>query len=174
MQLGLRGQAALEYLMTYGWAILVVLIIGVAMWQMGVFSPAPVGFGKEGFSQVTVIDAKLSGDQLTLYLSNDGGTRLLLQSITANISNDKFGEDPGTDCMIEIGSWSGDCFSVFGVDPDGVMRPGRNVEVNLTCSSGTCIYTSGKYYRANVAIEYTNQASSISHKSSGQVWGTSE
>ena len=26
--------------MTYGWAILVILVIGVAMWQMGIFSPA--------------------------------------------------------------------------------------------------------------------------------------
>jgi hypothetical protein len=34
---GGRGQGAMEYLMTYGWAILVVMIIGVALWKMGVF-----------------------------------------------------------------------------------------------------------------------------------------
>jgi hypothetical protein len=28
----------MEYLMTYGWAILVVMIVGVAMWRMGIFS----------------------------------------------------------------------------------------------------------------------------------------
>jgi len=33
-----KGQGAMEYLMTYGWAIAVVLAIGIGMWRMGVFS----------------------------------------------------------------------------------------------------------------------------------------
>jgi hypothetical protein len=33
-----RGQGAMEYLMTYGWAILVVMVVGVAMWRLGVFN----------------------------------------------------------------------------------------------------------------------------------------
>ena len=46
-----KGQAAAEYLMTYSWAILVVFIIGVVLWQIGIFNPsssptgAAVGFG---------------------------------------------------------------------------------------------------------------------------------
>lgn len=27
----------MEYIMTYGWAVLVVIIVGVVMWQMGIF-----------------------------------------------------------------------------------------------------------------------------------------
>ena len=34
-----RGQAAMEFLMTYGWAILVVLIALGALFYLGVFSP---------------------------------------------------------------------------------------------------------------------------------------
>ncbi|HHQ45164.1 MAG TPA: hypothetical protein ENN13_03400 [Candidatus Altiarchaeales archaeon] len=34
---GQKAQGAMEYLMTYGWAILVVMIVGVAMWRLGVF-----------------------------------------------------------------------------------------------------------------------------------------
>ncbi|MFH1788404.1 MAG: hypothetical protein ABH834_03380 [Candidatus Altiarchaeota archaeon] len=33
-----HGQGAMEYLMTYGWAILVVMAVGVAMWQLGIFN----------------------------------------------------------------------------------------------------------------------------------------
>jgi uncharacterized protein (UPF0333 family) len=33
-----KGQGAMEYLMTYGWAILVVMIVGVVLWQLGVFN----------------------------------------------------------------------------------------------------------------------------------------
>ena len=37
MKLKNKGQGAMEYLMTYGWAILVVMIVGVVLWQLGVF-----------------------------------------------------------------------------------------------------------------------------------------
>jgi hypothetical protein len=33
-----RGQGAMEYLMTYGWAILVVVAVGISMWRLGVFN----------------------------------------------------------------------------------------------------------------------------------------
>ena len=33
----LKGQGAMEYLMTYSWAILVVAIVGMVLWQIGVF-----------------------------------------------------------------------------------------------------------------------------------------
>jgi hypothetical protein len=34
-----KAQAAMEYLMTYGWAILVVIIVLAALWSMGIFAP---------------------------------------------------------------------------------------------------------------------------------------
>ena len=34
-----KGQAAMEFLMTYGWAILIVLVAIAALYFMGVFSP---------------------------------------------------------------------------------------------------------------------------------------
>ncbi len=39
-----KGQAAMEYLMTYGWAILIVIIVVAALWAFGVFQvpSAPV------------------------------------------------------------------------------------------------------------------------------------
>jgi len=35
-----RSQSAMEYLMTYGWAILVISIVLAALWQLGVFNSA--------------------------------------------------------------------------------------------------------------------------------------
>src|SRR5487761_2388999 len=35
---GLRSQSAMEYLMTYGWAILIVAVVLGALFQLGVFS----------------------------------------------------------------------------------------------------------------------------------------
>jgi Concanavalin A-like lectin/glucanases superfamily len=36
----LRSQSAMEYLMTYGWSILIVAVVLAALFQLGVFSPA--------------------------------------------------------------------------------------------------------------------------------------
>jgi len=33
-----KGQGAMEYLMTYSWAILVIVTVGLVLWQLGVFN----------------------------------------------------------------------------------------------------------------------------------------
>jgi hypothetical protein len=33
-----KGQGAMEYLMSYSWAILIILVVGVAIWQLGIFT----------------------------------------------------------------------------------------------------------------------------------------
>ena len=47
--LGNKGQGAMEYLMTYGWAILVVMIVGVVLWQLGVFNVGQGNLVTTGF-----------------------------------------------------------------------------------------------------------------------------
>ena len=36
----MKGQTALEYLITYGWAILVILVVLAVLWYYGIFTPA--------------------------------------------------------------------------------------------------------------------------------------
>ncbi|MFQ6021050.1 MAG: hypothetical protein ACE5J4_03510 [Candidatus Aenigmatarchaeota archaeon] len=48
-----KGQTAMEYLMTYGWAILIILIVGGLLVYYGVFSIKP-GASKQGFGLVDV------------------------------------------------------------------------------------------------------------------------
>jgi hypothetical protein len=35
-----KGQGALEYLMTYGWALLIIVVVGAALYALGVLNPA--------------------------------------------------------------------------------------------------------------------------------------
>ena len=49
------GQSALEYMMTYGWAILIIVIVAVILYSMGIFTPSSsVSFSSSGFSPFTV------------------------------------------------------------------------------------------------------------------------
>lgn len=36
----MKGQGAIEYLMTYGWALLVIVVVGAALYAAGVLNPA--------------------------------------------------------------------------------------------------------------------------------------
>ena len=50
-----RSQSALEYMMTYGWAILIIVIVAVILYSMGIFNPSSsVTFTSSGFSPFTV------------------------------------------------------------------------------------------------------------------------
>ena len=40
MKMRVKGQTAMEYLMTYGWAILIVIVVIAALYSMGVFTPS--------------------------------------------------------------------------------------------------------------------------------------
>ena len=55
-----KGQGAMEYLMTYGWAILVVMIVGVVLWQLGIFGGGPGAANTaRGFGRIKVMDPSI-------------------------------------------------------------------------------------------------------------------
>ncbi len=85
--MGKRGQAALEFLMTYGWALLVVLIAIVALAFFGVLNPGKflpsncnlgVGFSCEDFIIDDDLDSVMSGDQkgIRIVIRNGLGNNL--------------------------------------------------------------------------------------------------
>ena len=57
-----RGQTALEYLMTYGWALVVIVIVIAALYYFGVFSP-PVASTCVGFTEFAYKDHALFTNQ---------------------------------------------------------------------------------------------------------------
>ncbi|RLJ07224.1 MAG: hypothetical protein DRP16_03850 [Candidatus Aenigmatarchaeota archaeon] len=47
----MKAQSAMEYLMTYGWAILIVIIVAAALFALGVFNPSTyTGYTATGFA----------------------------------------------------------------------------------------------------------------------------
>jgi len=81
-----KGQAALEYLVTYGWAVLAIVIIAAVLWYLGVFNPNRYAAGKQcgGFSTLTCIDYTTSGsDTATVRFGNAAGATV--NSISGDI-----------------------------------------------------------------------------------------
>ncbi len=52
-----RSQSALEYMMTYGWAILIIVIVAAVLYSMGIFNPSSSSnTTATGFAQFTPLD----------------------------------------------------------------------------------------------------------------------
>lgn len=84
-----KGQAALEYLVTYGWAILAIVIIAAVLWYLGVFNPAqysnPGGKQCGGFSTVQCVDyTAVAPSTISIVFGNAAGSNL--QNVYATIA----------------------------------------------------------------------------------------
>lgn len=84
-----KGQAAMEFLMTYGWAILVVLIVIGALAYFGVLNPQQFLPKKCQFAQGLVCqDHKLvDGGPLTLQINNGLGNDITIFSFNFTADN---------------------------------------------------------------------------------------
>lgn len=83
-----KAQSALEYLMTYGWAILIIVIVGAALFALGVFNPGgTTALQIRGLSNFQVDDALFSTDgNLTLVLGVKTGKTTVVSDIDFAVS----------------------------------------------------------------------------------------
>ena len=82
-----RSQSAMEYLMTYGWAILIIAVVLGAIYSLGLFSPATLGpRAQPGACQVL----RPNGPGTTQYVSLGGPCTNQLPQYVATISGTTF------------------------------------------------------------------------------------
>ncbi len=139
-----RAQAAMEFLMTYGWAILVVLAAIAALAYFGVLSPDRFMPEKCTFpSGSACLDFTATATQIDLRVQNAGGFDMSDVNITLILSD-------GTNHPCNT---SGDNSLTNGAT-DTYGCPGS--------------YVSGKI-KADVNITYTNQQTSMRHTKMGEL-----
>jgi hypothetical protein len=78
-----KGQAALEFLMTYGWAILIVVVVVAALFAMNVFNPgAFIGETVSGFGNFQVTGHSYSqAGVVNFTLGNMLGTQVTVTNV---------------------------------------------------------------------------------------------
>ncbi len=88
MKVNTRGQAALEFLMTYGWAILVISVILIVAWQWGLFNiGGTVTPTASGFWGVMPSDFRLDSNfgNLEISLANTVGGPITVTELNATL-----------------------------------------------------------------------------------------
>jgi hypothetical protein len=148
----------MEYLMTYGWAILVVIIVGVVLWQMGIFNPSGgTAPGSKGFGSVRAKDWSCSAASGNVQVQwvNGAGEKITLTATTF----------PNGGCVDAAGA---------------AVAAGANVSANaiVTCTynalTGCSGLTAGDRFESLATLSWKPAAGGIEHTESGTVWKASE
>ncbi len=157
-----KGQAALEYLLTYGWAILIIIIVGASLYSLGVFSPGQwTGRRQTGFVQFRPNDFKLDDDgDLIIVFNNQVGKRVEIQSINATYR--------GSPCDFDA-VYSGEIYTSTTEALD--IAPGIQYWTILDCATSADI---GASYTIDVNFHYLDPESGLSHIDSGTLFGAVE
>ena len=159
---GKKGQGAMEYLMTYGWAILVVMIVGVVLWQLGIFGGQGGSNKALGFSggKIGAIDAtiKCTTTELNVTMTNQAGTSLSNIIVTATGDYDAGG------AAAVVG---------FGAAAGTTLNSGKNAAMAIDTSA---TLTSGDKTTTDVSIAFDERVAGqiISRTQSGVISCTVE
>ena len=151
----MKGQTAIEYLMTYGWAILIILIVAGVLAYYGIFAPSSfLGPTARGFGQVQVLNPwAVSSTTMTLNLANRVGGAINVTSIAATVDNNPYTCTPTAELYIASGE--DDTFT-------------------CTIAGGITGAATGDTYSATLVISYRypSDASSAAFSTSGTITGT--
>ena len=85
-----RAQAALEYLMTYGWALVIIAIVAAALFAMGIINPATYAQKTcTGFQQLTYSDHifSLDNNNYAIVIGNGIGSSIAVTDVDVQIKN---------------------------------------------------------------------------------------
>ena len=145
-----KGQAAMEFLMTYGWALLVVLVAIGALAFFGVLNPGQ--FLPDACTMPPGIScsetlASGSGDDITLVMTNGMGNTLTHATSIVALTLSGGSSCPGT----AIASWDS----------------GETVSPVFNCASGTLV--SGSTVQGEVTFTYTLAGSTLAHTKTGRI-----
>lgn len=109
----MKGQGALEYLMTYGWALLIIVVVGAALYALGILNPATYTQSRcTGFQYFTYQNQKMAEATYTIELLN-GNSDITLSNMSVD------GTDLGTLTITDSG----------GATITGTVSPGKKITI---------------------------------------------
>ncbi len=149
-----KGQAAMEFLMTYGWAILVVLGAIAALAYFGVLSPQqfipekctlPPGFG--------CLDQTGDTSGFQFVMTNGQGNPVEIDALN-------FTDNKGNSNDCEVGGTT--------IDSTNPLSLSSGQQETISCNHPTGNYASGDKIMATVTFEYDSDAG-LTHTKTGDL-----
>jgi len=154
-----KGQAAMEFLMTYGWAILAAIIVigilGVYFFRGDILSPKGAVVNAPFY--VNAWNADVNDGGVNLDIKNNGGDTYTISQVT--LSGVTVDGDDG--CTIGADTTP---------DPSGAIDAGSSQKFLVTITAaGTCDFTEGDTVKGDIVITYTKSGSDLELQSTGTI-----
>ncbi len=182
----LSGQSAMEYILSYGWAILVVLVVGVGLWQLGIFNWSSGTVSSTGFGKIPI---QLSGTGLTregVFVGtfvNSAGTRIFLSGVEIHLKDGSLlccsHAGAGAGCADDGSDIAGKDAALLNTDGGVFIPPGNEFKIEIGNTTKGCAVADarvGDMYDLKVDITYntTINRQMVPHKVSGTILGPFE
>ena len=144
-----KSQSALEYLMTYGWAILIIVIVGAALFALGVFNPSSSStMTMNSISDFQLVDASITSlGNLTLILGTKTGKTTTVTSISYTVA--------GTTCS--------------GTSGSQIITPSQAATININATTACSLSSGSQVDLIPFTVSYTVAGSSLAHSQSGSI-----
>lgn len=115
-----RGQSALEYLVTYGWALLIILIAAAALYAMGLLSPSTYQQKTcTGLTNLGYGDHFFDGSDFRIRVANEAGAKIRITnaSMFSGINSTCCWNEYTTPTNVNAGRSA--TFTISGYGPEG-------------------------------------------------------
>lgn len=144
-----KAQAGLDFLMTYGWALLLIVLVVGALFALGIFDVGSfLGSKASGFAQMSPVGWRVSSaGAMTLMFENHAGTAVNVTSIVATLGTQNV--TYSTAFTLSAGERS------------------STVSVGTLSGAGDV----GDSYSVDVVISYTDTSTGFAYVDSGTVTG---
>ncbi|MCL4389316.1 hypothetical protein M1397_01740 [Candidatus Marsarchaeota archaeon] len=143
---GKRGQSALEFLATYGWMLLVVVLVLAVIFGLGILNPSSFAATVCQLPNGLQCQSWLlsSNGLLTITIAQYTSSPIMITSVNCNSNKSSYYGAISTTTNIGVGS---------------------SAAFNLYCYSGTTKFTGsiGTVYTGYISVNYTSQSTSVSH-----------
>ncbi len=150
----------MEYLMTYGWAILIVIIVAAALYALGVFNPATwTGTRSTGF-------ANIGQPTDWVYYATTGEFNITMKnSLGSSISITEVKAECGT-------TGSPNVILNSTVVPPWTVGAGGTIELYTDADDCVALTPAGSSYSTLVSVTYTKAGGTYMQTDTGTVTGS--
>jgi len=150
-----KGQAAMEFLMTYGWAILAAIVAIGVLAYFGVFSPGKIAGSNAIINNPFYASSwQVNTTSVNLEVLNNGGDTVKVFNVTVTGS----GSSAGIVC--------GGAGYMNATAPLIVMETGAQKLISSACSGALTV---GNNFAGNIKVDYFKSGSSLNQTATGTV-----
>lgn len=172
-----KAQSALEFLTTYGWAFLVILIMIGALGYFGILNPERylpercTGTAGLKCNEFQIIGAGQTNFEFTVYLSNQLGNTVNLESIEVTSDKGNVPEGPFVNAAA-VNAANAECITSLGGTTDITWV--SDTVMSITCNvptAPTTMGSEGTKQRAGIRLTYTPSGNNLNKTGDIEIYG---